>query len=92
MRASCRVQGTLAEGTACQTTLRWRGDALQRLMDVQETAEYLDVQPDELQGWADEDLIPHAHAAGPLIFRLREIVRWGVEGRLRLGAPQGAEQ
>lgn len=32
VRASCRVQGTLAEGTACQTTLRRRGDELQRLI------------------------------------------------------------
>ena len=63
-----------------------------RLMGLQETAEYLKVQPDELQGWADEDLIPHEHVAAQLIFRLREIVRWEVDGRLQLRASEGAGQ
>ena len=62
-----------------------------RLMDLQQTAEYLEVVPDELQRWIDEDLIPCEHVAGQPIFRLREIVRWEVEGRLRLRASKEPE-
>ncbi|MFH1921021.1 MAG: hypothetical protein ABIP48_14220 [Planctomycetota bacterium] len=63
-----------------------------RLLDLQETALYLEVQPDELEGWVDENLIPHELVAGQPIFRLREIVRWEVEGQLRLRASEGAER
>ena len=62
-----------------------------RLLDLQETAAYLEIQPDELRRWVEEDLIPCEQVGGQLIFRLREIVRWEVEGRLRLRDSKGCK-
>ena len=63
-----------------------------RLLDLHEAAKYLEIQPDELQHWGEEDLIPCEHVGGQLIFRLREIVRWEVEGRLRLRDSKGSQR
>lgn len=55
-----------------------------RLLSIGEAAQYLVVEIDDLRGWAAEELIPCERVADQLVFRLRDIVRWEVEGRLQL--------
>ena len=65
---------------------------LDRLLGLEETAEYLEVPPGQLETWVKERLIPHENVSGLPIFRLREVVRWEVEGRQQLlASPQRDE-
>jgi predicted site-specific integrase-resolvase len=55
-----------------------------RLMSLADAADYLEVDADELRGWARAGLIPSQRVAGRFVFKVRDVVRWEVDGRIRL--------
>ncbi len=62
-------------------------DAFQRLMTVEEIAEYLQVKPSTIYQWTHTGFIPHVKLGNRVRFRLSQVDRWvekkAVEGRMK---------
>ena len=59
-------------------------DAFQRLMTVEEIAEYLQVKPSTIYQWTHQRFIPHVKLGNRVRFRLSQVDRW-VEGKANNG-------
>jgi len=59
-------------------------EAFQRLMTVEEIAEYLQVKPSTIYQWTHTGYIPHIKLGNRVRFRLSQVDRW-VEKRENKG-------
>ncbi len=62
-------------------------EAFQRLMTVEEIAEYLQVKPSTIYQWTHTGFIPHVKLGNRVRFRLSQVDRWvekrEIAGRLK---------
>ena len=55
---------------------RMKPEALQRLMTVEEIADYLQVKPSTIYQWTHTGFIPHVKIGNPVKFKMSQIDRW----------------
>jgi hypothetical protein len=58
-----------------------------RLLDVRQVAEELEVTPDEVRQWVREGILPCEKVAGRFVFRFSDLIDWQIQGHLRLQSP-----
>ncbi len=60
---------------------------MQKLLTVEEIAEYLQVRPSTIYQWTHQGFIPHVKLGNRVRFRLSQVDRWvekkSCEGRLK---------
>ncbi len=62
-------------------------EAFQRLLAVEEIADYLQVKPSTIYQWTHQGFIPHVKLGNRVRFRLNQVDRW-IEKRENNGKPK----
>ena len=63
---------------------------MQKLLTVEEIADYLHVKPSTIYQWTHQGFIPHVKLGNRIRFRLRQVDRW-IEKRANGGRPMRGE-
>ena len=58
-----------------------------RLLSVDQAAEYLGASRADLENWTRDHLIPCEHVGDQLVFRLADLVDWEIRARLEIDHP-----